>query len=176
VLPSGKRSSMSMRWDASSIAASPFPILAPGSATARDCSPKGDNNRIDSVKNVLGDPGVALIFPVAGRTKHIRSTVGPGQRRLVLQRRFAVEAKEPTRVIAIAVERAFQHCPKALVGSGRGAVPGPRASRRCETSPAARTPRMDSSASSSFAQSAFPCSNCVKSLHKECGTWRTISP
>ena len=33
------------------------------------------------------------------------------------KRRFAVDGKEPTTVIGIEVEQAFQHCPKALVRS-----------------------------------------------------------
>src|SRR5437763_16594059 len=69
------------------IAASPFLVLATGSSHGLDCSPKGDkpgfvqveddgrtllipdrrgNNRIDSVKNVVEDPRVALIFLVPG--------------------------------------------------------------------------------------------------------------
>jgi PPOX class probable FMN-dependent enzyme len=69
------------------IAASPFLVLATGSSHGLDCSPKGDrpgfvqveddgrtllipdrrgNNRIDSIKNVVEDPRVALIFLVPG--------------------------------------------------------------------------------------------------------------
>ena len=69
------------------IAASPFLVLATGSSQGLDCSPKGDkpgfveveddgrtllipdrrgNNRIDSIKNLVEDPRVALIFFVPG--------------------------------------------------------------------------------------------------------------
>src|ERR1700731_4750579 len=69
------------------IAASPFLILAAGGSQGLDCGPKGDkagvvqaqanarsllmprrrgNNRIDSIKNVVEGPRVALIFLVPG--------------------------------------------------------------------------------------------------------------
>jgi uncharacterized protein len=75
------------------IAASPFLILATGNSQGLDCSPKGDkpgfvqveddgrtllipdrrgNNRIDSIKNVLEDPRVALIFLVPGANETYR--------------------------------------------------------------------------------------------------------
>src|SRR5712691_1331718 len=69
------------------IAASPFLVLATGSSQGLDCSPKGDtpgfvqvaddgrtllipdrrgNNRIDSIKNLVADPRIGLIFFVPG--------------------------------------------------------------------------------------------------------------
>jgi uncharacterized protein len=76
------------------------------------------NNRIDSIKNVVEDPRVALIFLVPGANETYRVN---GRARVsvdpVLRRRFAVDGKEPTTVILVAVEQAFQHCPKALVRS-----------------------------------------------------------
>ena len=139
------------------IAASPFLILATGGSQGLDCSPKGDkpgfvqveddgrtllipdrrgNNRIDSIKNVVEDPRVALIFLVPGANETYRVN---GRARVsvdpVLKRRFAVDGKEPTTVIVVAVEQAFQHCPKALVRSDLWKATGPRASRRWETSP-----------------------------------------
>src|SRR5947208_6854027 len=121
------------------IAASPFLVLATGSQEGLDCSPKGDkpgfvqveddgrtllipdrrgNNRIDSIKTVLEDPRVALIFLVPGANETYRVN---GQARVsvdpVLKRRLAVDGKEPTTVIVVAVEQAFQHCPKARVRS-----------------------------------------------------------
>src|SRR5262249_8633603 len=121
------------------IAASPFLILATGSSQGLDCSPKGDkpgfvqvegdgrtllipdrrgNNRIDSIKNLVEDPRVALIFLVPGANEtyrvngRARVSVDPS-----LKRRFVVDGKEPATVIVIEVEQAFQHCPKALVRS-----------------------------------------------------------
>jgi PPOX class probable FMN-dependent enzyme len=121
------------------IAASPFLVLATSGSGGLDCSPKGDkpgfvavsddgktlmipdrpgNNRIDGMKNLLEDPRVALIFfvPGAGETYRVN-----GRARIssdpVLKARFAVGGKQPRAVLVIAVEQAFQHCPKALVRS-----------------------------------------------------------
>jgi len=121
------------------IAASPFLVLATGSANGLDCSPKGDkpgfvqvsedgktlyipdrpgNNRIDGMKNLVADGRVGMIFfvPGANETYRVngRATISTDP---ALKRRFAVEGKEPRTVMAIAVEQAFQHCPKALLRS-----------------------------------------------------------
>ena len=65
-------------------------------------------------------PGANETYRVNGRA---RVSVDPA-----LKRRFAVDGKEPTTVIVVSVEQAFQHCPKALVRSdlwkaGSGARP-----------------------------------------------------
>ena len=94
-----------------------------GAAEGLDCSPKGDkpgfvqveddghtllipdrrgNNRIDSIKNVVEDPRVALIFLVPGANETYRVN---GRARVsvdpVLKQRFAVDGKEPTTVIVV---------------------------------------------------------------------------
>ena len=153
------------------IAASPFLILATGGSQGLDCSPKGDkpgfvqveddgrtllipdrrgNNRIDSIKNVVEDPRVALIFLVPGANETYRVN---GRARVsvdpVLRRRFAVDGKEPTTVIVVAVEQAFQHCPKALVRSElwkAGSGDRPKGVPTLGDFAAARTPGTDSSA------------------------------
>jgi PPOX class probable FMN-dependent enzyme len=121
------------------IAASPFLVLATGSPQGLDCSPKGDkpgfvqveddgytllipdrrgNNRIDGLKNLVEDPRIGLIFLVPGANETYRVN---GRARVsadpALRQRFAVDGKEPTTVIVVAVEQAFQHCPKALIRS-----------------------------------------------------------
>src|SRR6266851_1641143 len=112
------------------IAASPFLILATGSSQGLDCSPKGDkpgfvqieddgrtllipdrrgNNRIDSLKNLVEDPRIGLIFLVPGANETYRVN---GRARVsvdpVLKQRFAVDGKEPATVIVVSVEQAFQ--------------------------------------------------------------------
>src|SRR5579875_730297 len=76
------------------------------------------NNRIDSLKNLVEDPRIALIFFVPGANETYRVN---GRARVsadpLLRRRFAVNGKEPTAVIVVRVEQAFHHCPKALVRS-----------------------------------------------------------
>src|SRR5499433_3976154 len=153
------------------IAASPLLVLATGNSHGLDCSPKGDkpgfvqvdddgrilfipdrrgNNRIDSIKNLVEDPRVALIFLVPGANETYRVN---GRARVsvdsALRRRFAVDGKEPTTVIVVSVEQAFQHCPKALVRSDLWKA---SAAGRAKSAPtmgdfaAARTPGTDSAA------------------------------
>lgn len=121
------------------IAASPFLIIATGSQLGLDCSPKGDqpgfvevvddgktllipdrrgNNKIDSLKNLVEDPRIALIFFVPGANETVRVN---GRARISadanLKRRFTVNGKEPATVMVVTVDEAFHHCPKALVRS-----------------------------------------------------------
>ena len=65
-----------------------------------------------------------------------------------LKRRFAVDGKEPTTVIVVAVEQAFQHCPKALVRSDLWKASSgdrPKGVPTLGDFAAARTPGIDSS-------------------------------
>jgi len=153
------------------IAASPFLVLATGSSKGLDCSPKGDkpgfvqvaddgrillipdrrgNNRIDTLKNLVEDPRIGLIFLVPGANETYRVN---GRARVsaepALRRRFAVDGKEPTTVIVVAVEQAFQHCPKALVRSDlwkTGSVGRPKGVPTLGDFAAARTPGTDAAA------------------------------
>ena len=118
------------------IAASPFLVLATSNGTTLDCSPKGDapgfvqllndrtllipdrpgNNRIDGMKNLLANPKVGIIFMIPGSNNTYRVN---GSAKIStdpeLLKRFAVGGKPPRAVIVVAVEEAFNHCPKALV-------------------------------------------------------------
>jgi PPOX class probable FMN-dependent enzyme len=152
------------------IAASPFLVLATASCQGLDCSPKGDkpgfvevdddgrtllipdrrgNNRIDSIKNLVEDPRVALIFFVPGANETYRVN---GRARVsvdpAVRQRFVVDGKEPTTVIVVAVQQAFQHCPKALVRSNlwrAGSNERPKCVPTLGDFAAARTPGIDSS-------------------------------
>lgn len=118
------------------IEAAPFAVLATSGPGGLDASPRGDgpgfvtvedektlllpdrrgNNRTDSLRNILGDPRVALLFliPGIGETLRVNGrasiSIDP-----VLLRRFAVEGKEPRSVLAIAVETVFFQCSRAVV-------------------------------------------------------------
>ena len=120
------------------IEASPFAILATSGPEGLDCSPRGDpsgfvrvadpktlmisdrrgNNCIDSLRNIVRDPRVALLFliPGIGTTMRVngraRLTVDPE-----LCASFAMEGKSPKCVIVIMVERAYTQCHKAIVRS-----------------------------------------------------------
>jgi PPOX class probable FMN-dependent enzyme len=120
------------------IAAAPFFALATGGSEGLDCSPRGDapgfvrvadsktlmvpdrrgNNRIDSLRNIMSDPRVALLFLIPGIGETIRVigraalSVDPD-----LLATFVVNGKPPCCVIVITVERVFYQCTKAIVRS-----------------------------------------------------------
>ena len=120
------------------IEASPFAILATSGPEGLDCSPRGDpsgfvrvadpktlmipdrrgNNRIDSLRNIVRDPRVALLFLIPGIGTTMRVN---GRARLAsnpeLCASFAMEGKNPKCVIVVTVERAYTQCQKAIVRS-----------------------------------------------------------
>jgi PPOX class probable FMN-dependent enzyme len=120
------------------IAAAPFFALATSGPDGLDCSPRGDapgfvrvadektllvpdrrgNNRIDSLRNIMRDPRVALLFliPGVGETLRIigRATISTDPE---LTASFVVNGKEPRTVLVVAVERVFYQCTKAIVRS-----------------------------------------------------------
>lgn len=135
------------------IDAAPFVALATSGPDGMDVSPRGDpagfvqvadentlllpdrrgNNRIDSLRNVLADPRVALLFliPGIGETLRVNGraaiSVDPA-----LLARFAMDGKLPRSVLRIQVEKVFFQCSRAVlrarlwdVGSQleRGALP-----------------------------------------------------
>jgi PPOX class probable FMN-dependent enzyme len=120
------------------ITASPFLILATCGPGGLDCSPRGDqpgfvavedektvllpdrrgNNRIDSLKNIVENPRVGLIFLVPGVHETFRVN---GRARLRIDPellfRFAVDGKAPKCVVEVTVEEAFVQCARALLRS-----------------------------------------------------------
>ena len=120
------------------IEASPFAVLATSGPGGLDASPRGDppgfvvveddktllmpdrrgNNRIDSLRNIVADPRVALLFliPGIGETLrvngHARISVDPA-----LLERFAVDGKLPRTVLVIHIESVFFQCSRALIRS-----------------------------------------------------------
>lgn len=120
------------------IEASPFVVLATSGPDGLDASPRGDapgfvtvaddrtllipdrrgNNRVDSLRNLLVDPRVALLFliPGVGETLRVNGraeiSVDPD-----LLARFPAQGKLPRSVIVVHVETTYFQCPKALVRS-----------------------------------------------------------
>ena len=120
------------------IEASPFVSLATSGPEGLDCSPRGDrpgfvrvhdektlmlpdrrgNNRIDSLRNIVRDPRVALLFliPGVGNTLRVNGraeiSVDP-----VLLDSFAVDDKAPRSVTVITVDSVYFQCARALVRS-----------------------------------------------------------
>jgi hypothetical protein len=120
------------------IEAAPFFALATGGPDGLDCSPRGDapgfvrvadrqtlmipdrrgNNRIDSLRNIMRDPRVALLFLIPGIGETIR-VIGRAALSIDadLLASFAVNGKAPCCVIVVTVERVFYQCTKAIVRS-----------------------------------------------------------
>ena len=121
------------------IEASPFAILATSGPEGLDCSPRGDkagfvrikdertlvmpdrrgNNRIDSLRNILRDPRVALLFliPGSGTTFRVNGkAVISADPELLAS--FTIEGKPPHTAIVITVEAAYFQCARAIVRSG----------------------------------------------------------
>jgi PPOX class probable FMN-dependent enzyme len=115
---------------------SPFATLATSGPEGLDCSPRGDlpgfvrihddktlmmpdrrgNNRIDSLRNIVRDPRVALLFliPGSGSTLrvngHANVSIDGG-----LLASFAVEDKAPRSVIVMTVHEIYFQCARAIV-------------------------------------------------------------
>jgi hypothetical protein len=120
------------------IEASPFVVLATSGPEGLDCTPRGDpagfvrvvddrtvmlpdrrgNNRIDTLRNIVRDPRIALLFliPGVGRTLRINGraaiSIDPD-----LCASFTMEGKVPRSVIIVTAESVYTQCPKALVRS-----------------------------------------------------------
>ncbi|MCW1246577.1 pyridoxamine 5'-phosphate oxidase family protein [Pseudomonas sp. SAICEU22] len=120
------------------VRASPMVIIGSAGPDGLDSSPRGDapgfvqildehtlalpdrpgNNRIDTLRNVLHDPRVSLLFiiPGIGETLRVNGTARISVEPELLER-FAVKGKLPRTVLLIAIEAAFFHCSKAIVRS-----------------------------------------------------------
>ncbi|WIT13765.1 pyridoxamine 5'-phosphate oxidase family protein [Paucibacter sediminis] len=121
------------------IEAAPFAVLATRGPHGLDTSPRGDrpgfvqvadahtlllpdrrgNNRIDSLRNVLHDPAVALLFLIPGVGEALRVN---GLARIssapTLLQRFEVDGKLPRSVLVIEVKLVFFQCARAIKRSG----------------------------------------------------------
>jgi PPOX class probable FMN-dependent enzyme len=113
------------------IEVSPFVVLATVGPEGLDCSPRGahtvlipdrrGNNRVDSLRNIVRDPRVALLFliPGIGNTLRIngRASLSTDPE---LCRSFAMGErgdKVPACVIVVTAEAVYTQCPKALLRS-----------------------------------------------------------
>lgn len=120
------------------IEASPFVALATAGPEGLDCSPRGElggtvrivdertlmmpdrrgNNRCDSLRNIVRDPRVGLLFliPGSGNTLRLNGRAHLTTDPSVLAT-FAVKGQEPRSVIVIEVETVFFQCARAIVRS-----------------------------------------------------------
>ena len=120
------------------IEASPFVVVATAGLDGLDCTPRGDppgfvrvvdrhtlmlpdrrgNNRVDSLRNLVTDPRISLLFLIPG----VGETLRVNGRAVIstdpdLCRSFAMADKLPRSVIVVTAERVYFQCPKALVRS-----------------------------------------------------------
>jgi uncharacterized protein len=121
------------------IEAAPFCVLATAGPGGLDASPRGDagacvavhdahtvllpdrrgNNRIDSLRNIVADPRVALLFlvPGAGETLRVNGRAEISTEPALLER-FTHEGARPRCVLVVQVETAFFQCARALRRAG----------------------------------------------------------
>jgi len=120
------------------IEASPFAVLATSGPEGLDCSPRGDrpgfvrvvddktlmmpdrrgNNRVDSLRNIVRDPRIALLFmiPGSGTTLRVNGLAHLTTDADVLAS-FAMEGNHPRSAIVIEVESIYFQCARAIVRS-----------------------------------------------------------
>ena len=113
----------------------PYLTIATVGADGADCSPRGDapgfvrihdektllipnrngNNRIESLRNIVCDPRVAIYFliPDYGESLRVkgRATISADP---TLTASFALDGKSPRTVIIVTVESVYFHCGKAI--------------------------------------------------------------
>jgi PPOX class probable FMN-dependent enzyme len=118
------------------IDASPFAVLATAGPEGLDCSPRGDrpgfvriadprtlilpdrrgNNRIDSLRNIVRDPRVALLFliPGSGTTLRVngRAVISADPDLLAS---FSVDGHAPRTALVITVEAIYFQCARAII-------------------------------------------------------------
>ncbi len=117
---------------------SPFAALATSGPEGLDCSPRGDqpgfvriyddrtlmmpdrrgNNRVDSLRNIVRDPRIALLFliPGCGSTLRVNGRAQVSADRELLES-FEVDGKAPRTVIVMTVEEVYFQCARAIVRS-----------------------------------------------------------
>lgn len=123
------------RW----IAASPFVVIASAGSSGRmDISPKGDpagfvrvlddtnvavpdrpgNKRLDTFKNVLENPQLAMIFLVPGRAETLRlmgRAVISTEPQLLAS--LAERGRDPALALVVTIDEVMFHCGKSMIRS-----------------------------------------------------------
>lgn len=118
------------------ITASPFVILATSGPDGLDCSPRGDanqavfiqdettlllpdrrgNNRMDSLRNIVRNPEIALLFLIPGSNTTLRingSAVVNTDPELLSQ--HEMQGKAPRSVVIITVREIYFQCARAVM-------------------------------------------------------------
>jgi PPOX class probable FMN-dependent enzyme len=121
------------------IEAAPFVILATSGPGGLDASPRGDpagfvtvqdektlllpdrrgNKRIDSLRNLINDDRIGLLFLIPGIDETLRVngraaiSIDPA-----LLARFGIDGRMPLSVLVVRVEAVYFQCSRALIRSG----------------------------------------------------------
>lgn len=121
------------------IEASPFVLVATAGADGLDCSPRGDpagfvrvsddgdrlwlpdrrgNNRLDTLRNIVVDGRIGLLFlvPGVGVTLRVNGTAVLSADD-DLRAAFEIQGKLPATVIEVTPSSVYTQCPKALIRS-----------------------------------------------------------
>jgi uncharacterized protein len=118
--------------------AAPFCAVATSGPGGLDCSPRGDpkgfmrvldprtvafadrrgNNRLDTLKNLIADPRIALLFLVPGANETLRiNGRATLTREPALVESFAMDGKRPVCVVTVAIDAVYFQCARALIRS-----------------------------------------------------------
>lgn len=116
----------------------PFAVVATSGAEGLDCSPRGDpagfvrvvdektlllpdrrgNNRFDTLRNLVHDPRIALLFLIPGVGETLRVN---GRAEILVEpalcEAFAMQGKSARCVLRITVEKCYFQCQKAVIRS-----------------------------------------------------------
>ena len=116
----------------------PFVVMATSGPGGLDCSPRGDpagfvrvldakrvlipdrrgNNRLDSLRNLIEDPRVSLLFLIPGVNETLRIN---GRARIIVDEElaasFAINERTPKILLEVTADRVYFQCAKALVRS-----------------------------------------------------------
>jgi PPOX class probable FMN-dependent enzyme len=117
---------------------SPFAVLATCGPEGLDCSPRGDlpgfvrvhdektlmmpdrrgNNRVDSLRNIVRDSRIALLFliPGSGSTLRVNGRAQVSADPALLAA-FGVDGKAPRTVVIMTVDEIYFQCARAIVRS-----------------------------------------------------------
>lgn len=115
---------------------SPFVALATCGPEGLDCSPRGDlpgfvrihdektlmmpdrrgNNRVDSLRNIVRDPRIGLLFLIPGSGNTLRvNGIGHLSTAPDLLESFRMEGKLPRSVLVMTVQEIYFQCARAIV-------------------------------------------------------------
>lgn len=118
------------------IEASPFVVLATSGPEGLDCSPRGDagqaviikdektlllpdrkgNNRMDSLRNIVRNPQIALLFLIPGSSTTLRlngAAVISIDQELILQ--HTIHGKAPRSVTIVSIREIYFQCARAVM-------------------------------------------------------------